>query len=137
MVVLGPGDLYSSIIPSLLVNGFNKALTSSRAKLAYVVNLMTKKGETDGYKASDFIGVVENYLGASKKKLSHVIVNNKLNSTKSKIASWYKKYGSVIVTNDLMGKQHPYKIISGNFSDTTTFYRHSPAKLAKAIISIH
>lgn len=43
LVVLGPGDLYSSIIPSLLVNGFNRALTSSRAKLAYVVNLMTKK----------------------------------------------------------------------------------------------
>lgn len=137
IIVLGPGDLYTSIIPTLLVKGVPSAIFASRAKLVYVVNLMTKRGETDGYKASKFVSEIENYLGKSKEKLTHVIVNNKLNSSKGKIVFWYKKYGSIQVADDVSGKKNSFKVIKGNYSDTTTFYRHSPSKLARAILSIH
>ncbi|OGM02025.1 hypothetical protein A2115_02475 [Candidatus Woesebacteria bacterium GWA1_41_8] len=134
LVVLGPGDLYTSIVPTLLVDGVNKAIVGSRARVVYVVNLLTKKGETDGFVASDFVRVIEQYLGASSKKLAVVLANKGINQTKSKIASWYRRYGSAPVLNDL--KDGNYKVVTANFSDTTTFYRHSPQKLAKAIVGL-
>lgn len=63
LIVLGPGDLYTSIIPNLLVEGVLEAIHRSPAKKAYVCNLMTKHGESDGFRASDFIKEVLTYLG--------------------------------------------------------------------------
>jgi len=134
LIVLGPGDLYTSIIPTLLVDGVNKALEASRGKIVYIVNLLTKKGETDGFLASDFVRAIEEYLEGSRSKLAVVLANNMSNQTGSKIALWYKKHGSAPVVNDLTNEK--YRIVTGNFSDTTTFYRHSPEKLAKAIIGL-
>ena len=54
-VIIGPGDLYTSIVPNLLVDGVVKALNKTKAKKIYFVNLMTKFGETNGFKASDFV----------------------------------------------------------------------------------
>ncbi len=141
LIVLGPGDLYTSLVPILLVEGVNKAIYLSKAKLVYVVNLMTKKGETDGFAASDFVETIEEYLGDSKRKLTYIIVNKKTNGSDSKISAWYKKYGSIPVVNDLSRlfakpERPSYKVLAGNFTDTTTFFRHSPIKLAKAIVSL-
>lgn len=63
VIVLGPGDLYTSILPNLLVDGVSEAIKSSEAQKVYVCNLMTKPGETDGYRASDFVERVHRYLG--------------------------------------------------------------------------
>jgi uncharacterized cofD-like protein len=61
--VLGPGDLYTSILPNLLVRGIAEAVRSSEAHRIYVCNLMTKHGETDGFRASDFVREILRYLG--------------------------------------------------------------------------
>lgn len=63
LIVLGPGDLYTSVIPNLLVDGIADAIAASQARCAYVCNVMTKHGETDGYAASDFIRQINRYLG--------------------------------------------------------------------------
>jgi uncharacterized cofD-like protein len=63
VIVIGPGDLYTSILPNLLVEGVSAAIRASEAEKIYVCNLMTKHGETDGYKASDFVREVHRYLG--------------------------------------------------------------------------
>lgn len=139
LVVLGPGDLYTSIIPTLLVKGVNESVKNSKAKVLYVVNLMTKRGETDGYVASDFVKVIQKYLGSASKKLSHVIVNSKINHSKTKIAGWYKRYGSTPVIDDFSGNKEflmRMKLMSGEFVDSATFFRHDPDKIAKAIISL-
>lgn len=135
VIILGPGDLYTSIIPVLLVEGVNEAITKSKGKLVYVTNLMTKRGETDGFMAQEFTRELENYLGDAGSKLSHVIVNRKINTTKSKMSAWYKRYGSIPVVDDYRGK-HKYKVIKGNFVDKTDFYRHDPKKLAKVIMAL-
>ena len=137
LVVLGPGDLYTSIVPTLLVQGMNEALCKSNAKLVYVVNLLTKRGETDGFSASDFLSVINNYLGEASEKISHVIVHRTKTKTQNGMTKWYKKYGSKLVTNDLPRKKQNIKIITGDFMDTTTLYRHDASKLAKTIMSIH
>lgn len=61
-VVLGPGDLYTSIIPNLLAQGISQALRDTEATRVYVCNLMTKPGETDRFKASDFVQEINQYL---------------------------------------------------------------------------
>jgi len=63
VIVLGPGDLYTSILPNLLVEGVAEAIRASEAQKVYVCNLMTKHGETDGFKASDFVRRIHEYLG--------------------------------------------------------------------------
>ena len=54
LIIIGPGDLYTSLIPNLLIKGLKESLKQTKAKTVYFVNLMTKHGETDGFKASDF-----------------------------------------------------------------------------------
>jgi uncharacterized cofD-like protein len=138
LIVFGPGDLYTSLIPTLLTDGMKEALIKSEAKVCFVVNLMTKRGETDNFKASDFVETFKNYLGEAAIKLSYVVINNKVNGSKGKIAAWYRRYSSAPVVDDLtkVKKQFGYKIVTGEFVDTTTLMRHNPQKLAKALISI-
>jgi uncharacterized cofD-like protein len=62
VVVLGPGDLFTSIVPNLLAQGIPEALAQTRATRIYVCNLMTKLGETDDFKASDFVRQIVRYL---------------------------------------------------------------------------
>lgn len=63
VIVIGPGDLYTSILPNLLVQGVADAVRASEAQKVYICNLMTKHGETDGFKASDFVSEIHSYLG--------------------------------------------------------------------------
>ncbi len=72
-VLIGPGDLYTSIIPNLLVEGIQKALLKTKARVIYFVNCMTKFGETNGMRASDFLGAVLNYLG--REIIDYVAIN--------------------------------------------------------------
>jgi len=136
LIILGPGDLYTSIIPTLLVEGMIQSLKKSKGKIVFIVNLMTKRGETDNFTASDFLKTIMPYLGVAFEKISYVMVNKNLPITKNKMANWYKRYGSIPVINDLKKKKEDIKIISGDFVDTTTLYRHDSDKLAKAIMSL-
>lgn len=73
-IIIGPGDLYSSLIPNLLVNGMKETLRRARGKKIFFVNLMTKFGETTGFKASDFMKAIEQYLG--KNILDYIVMNS-------------------------------------------------------------
>lgn len=72
-IVICPGDLYSSIIPTLLPKGMREAVQNSAAKIILILNIMTKKGETDNYTATDFIENIEKRLG---RKADYIIYNN-------------------------------------------------------------
>ena len=76
IIVMGPGDLYTSVIPNLLVAGVPEAIRACTGERIYVCNLMTKHGETDGFAASDFVSEVSRYLGGHG-ALDSVIVNNR------------------------------------------------------------
>ncbi len=75
VIILGPGDLYTSILPNLVVRGVSEAIRESGAQTVYVCNLMTKHGETDGFHASDFVREVHRYLGG---EVDRVILHNGL-----------------------------------------------------------
>lgn len=73
-IIIGPGDLYTSLVPTLLVKGVTDAMKKSRAKKVFITSLMTKHGETDNYTAKDYVEEIEKYLGF---ELDQVICNNK------------------------------------------------------------
>jgi uncharacterized cofD-like protein len=72
LIVLGPGDLYTSVIPNLLVRDIGNAIAKSHGKKVYVVNLMTKYGQTYGFTAADHLHIIQHYVGNS---VDAVIVN--------------------------------------------------------------
>src|SRR3990172_4297444 len=63
LIVLGPGDLYTSILSNIVVDGIAEALKRTKAKVVYVMNLMTRYGQTTDYKASDHINELKKYIG--------------------------------------------------------------------------
>jgi len=73
-ILIGPGDLYTSIIASLIVPGIKKEIQKARAKIFYVLNIMTKFGETDKFRGYDFVQEIENYLG---RQVDGIIYNGK------------------------------------------------------------
>lgn len=133
MIVIGPGDLYTSLIPNLLVRGVAPAIKKSRAKKVYVCNLMTKSGETHGFKARDFLDVVEKHLGRGI--LGWAIFNNKKPS--ASVLRKYEKEGSHFVSiAGLNGGPDKPRCIFADLLDSGKFIRHNPRKkLAKVLLS--
>lgn len=74
-VVIGPGNLYASLIPLFLVEGVREAFERSRAKVIYNANLMTKFGHTDNFSVFDFVETLERFLG--QRRLDFILFNNK------------------------------------------------------------
>ncbi len=72
-IILGPGDLYTTLLPNLLVDGISKAVKKSHAKVIYISNLMTKIGQTRHKSVRDIVNIIEGYIG---KKLSYILVNS-------------------------------------------------------------
>lgn len=133
MIVIGPGDLFTSILPNFLVQGIAQAIRKSRAKKIYICNVMTKYGETAGYSALDFIATIEQYLGP--KVLQYVLVNTTRPSPER--IQKYEKEKSEIVSLALqqLQKAH-YTVLEGNFLRSRGLIRHDPMKLASALFSL-
>ena len=73
VILLGPGDLYTSVIPNLLVDAISNAIRDTEAPVIYACNLMTKLGETDGFSCSTFAGELVRYIGS--RKLDYLLAN--------------------------------------------------------------
>ncbi len=100
-IILGPGDLYTSTLPNLLVPGIADAIARSSAQKIFITNIMTKLGQTDGFKASDFVRVITEYLtqkGGEKIKAT-VLINTKKPSTE--LLSRYRKEKAAFVEPDI------------------------------------
>lgn len=142
LIVLGPGDLFTSILPNLVIDNVADTIKRSKAKIVFVMNLMTRWGQTNNFSARQFLEEVEEYLGRS---VDFIILNN---GKIPKVAlNWYKKVKSIPVKDDL-DKRVKSKILRGNFVSkriykkvsgdvlTRSLVRHDPEKIAKAIVSI-
>lgn len=137
LIILGPGDLYTSIIPNLLVEGVDTAIAKSKSKLVFIVNLMTKRGETDHFSATKFISEIKNYLGEAEKKLNYILINKPIKNGKSIL--WYQKFGAEPVKDNINGLTN-LSVIRGNFLQNghlaPHFIRHDPEKLSRALVKL-
>ena len=133
IIVLGPGSVYTSIIPNLLVRGVPEALKRSKAKKVYVCNVMTQPGETDGFAASDHVHALE--MHARMKIFNHVLVNTR--QPDSKLLEKYRKTGSVLVEPDIDRlKADGYRTLPGDYINETDVVRHDAGLLATAIMRL-
>src|SRR3989339_1137998 len=140
-IVIGPGDLYTSIIPVLLVSDVKEAMKKSKAKIVYIMNMMTKSGQTTNYKASDHVSDLVKYLG---REPDVVLINN--GEISSDILLSYERYNEVKVVNDL--NKNGYQIIEKDLVDTKkveknssdvlfrSILRHDSDKVASTLVSI-
>lgn len=132
VIILGPGSLYTSIIPNLLVKGIPECIRESHAKVIYIGNLMTQPGETDFFTLSDHLDALERILG---KKAIDVIAIDDTELPKESL-QFYAADDSFPVVNDLKNRSD-YKVVSGKLSLLDGVYiRHNPKALAKFILGI-
>ena len=131
LVIIGPGDLYTSLIPNLLVFGMKEALQKTKARVACFVNLMTKFGETNNFAASDFVNVVRQYLGDDI--LDFAVINNKRPSLKR--LSAYVKERSEFVEPDLENilPAENFTPVAVDLLRPKGFVRHDAEKVAKIV----
>ncbi|MBI3953865.1 MAG: YvcK family protein [Chloroflexi bacterium] len=133
-IVIGPGDLYTSIIPNLLVEGVSEAIERSQGKRIYVCNLMTKHSESDGFKASDFVHEVLNYLGP-RPKLDYVLLNN--SPFPQKVLHRYAlQHAQPVAGDGERCRQLVGAVVEAPLLAAGTLLRHDAAKLAAAIMAI-
>jgi len=132
LIVIGPGDLYSSLAQILLTKGMSKAIKESKAKKVYVCNIMTKYGETYDFSVSDFSKEIEKFLD---QELDYVIYNTKKPSRQRLLK--YKKENPELI--DLVGFDKKNTTSKSSFIGTDLLTSsgpvvHDPNKLSKIIL---
>lgn len=145
-IVISPGDLYTSLIPNFLVQGLSKSIKESKAKVIYVVNLMTELGQTDNFTSVNYISELEKYAG--KGAVKYAIFN-----TEKPDINLLKKYSrlgekpvekgnseklpNVNFLEHKLLSHEVYKIDKhDHLSQERSLIRHNPNKLAQIIVDI-
>jgi len=127
LICIGPGSLYTSVLPNLLVEGISRALRAAQAPRVYICNVATQLGETEGYDLGDHVAAL--WAHGTRNCFTHVLSNDNLTATiLSDVPftlvppSGITGTGCQIVTEDLIDPEHPW--------------RHDPRKLARALTAI-
>ncbi len=131
-IIIGPGSLYTNVIPNLLVNGVNRAIKESTAIKVYISNIMTEPGQTDNYSVADHINAILEHCGQG-------IMDYCIYDTGEVIPEFIKKYnleGQDIVEQDV-DKVKGIKFLQRNLSMIDgEFIRHDPNLVAASIIEL-
>lgn len=137
LIVLGPGDLYTSTLANLVIGGVQDAIELSSAKLVYITNLFSKCGQTENYTASQYVKEITRYAG---KEPDYLIVNS--GAIPEKAITYYKQSYECPVIDDFGDNQKAMRgefvsttILEGDAADTLprSLVRHDPHVLAKTI----
>ena len=141
LVVIGPGDLYTSLIANLLVNGISDAVERTKARVVYIMNLMTKYGQTYGFNASDHVRALEKYLG---KNIDFILINSKQipslsvgkykKQNESPVLDDFKDDYFKVIRRDLLSQKETKKIPGDILK--RSLIRHDSRKLAKSLINL-
>jgi len=133
LILLGPGSLYTSILPNLLIPGIRQALAKSRAQVILLLNLMTQPGETDGMMGADHLRAIERLAGTG---LVDAVLANATPIPDALLAH-YAETGSQCVTTDrgeveAMGLQ----VVEADLLAEGDLIRHDSEKLARAVLDL-
>jgi uncharacterized cofD-like protein len=133
LVVLGPGSVYTSIVPNLLIPDVREALARTRARVVYVCNVMTQPGETDDHAASDHLRAL--YRHGAAGVIDDVLVND--TPVSRELAAVYRAGGAAPVTADdgelaALGVH----VVHGRLACEGDYFRHDAARLADAVLRL-
>lgn len=133
IIVIGPGSLYTSIMPNLLIEEIAKAIKNSRAVKIYVCNIMTQPGETDRYSASDHVNNIFKQVGNGL--FDYILINNAA-IPKNTLLKYKAKRSYPVKIDHKILEQMGVKPILSDFLDKGDLSRHNSKKLADEIIKI-
>jgi uncharacterized cofD-like protein len=133
VISLGPGSLFTSVIPNLLVDGIPAAIRRSKAVKVYFVNLMWQPGETTDFRASDHVRAINRHAGG--KLLDYAVVN--IRPIPSAVKRRYARESALPVENDIdtifkMGM----KVMAGKLAQLSDKVRHDPAATASVVVKL-
>jgi uncharacterized cofD-like protein len=126
LIIIGPGSLYTSIMPNLLVEGMVEAIKASPALKVYICNLAAQSGETDGYAVDDYLRVIREHVGANL--FDFVLVNSNLSHTPTGGQS------QVIFKPGDVTKHPDVRFIAADVVNVRLPSHHDPDKLARTIM---
>lgn len=133
LVVLGPGSLYTSVLPNLLINGLRDKIAAVKAPCVYVCNIMTEPGETDDFTVAEHLQVIIEHGG---KGLVDVAVVSK-DDIPLEVRERYQAEGADIVTGDAKSVESlGIQYYEGKFYTGGEVIRHNPEKLAKELLRL-
>jgi uncharacterized cofD-like protein len=138
LVVIGPGGLYTSLIPNFLVEGLSEALLQSKAKKVFVMNLMNRKGQTSKFKTSDYLREMTKFIGDDV--FDYILVNNE--KPPEELIEAYADEGD-LVENDIFEKRVVEASFLGGLIKPSkrdllqrNLIRHDPKRLAQELMKI-
>ena len=132
-IIIGPGSLYSSVIPNLLVDKIPEAIAASKACKIYVANIMTEAGETDAFSAADHVREIEKYLG--QHVLDYVLVNESCLDEKRQELYQQEEAQPVLEDHEAL-ESLDIRIVRGDLLAAGGQAWHDPDKLAQLIMDV-
>lgn len=134
LITIGPGSLYTSVIPNLLVNGISDSIREAQVPCVYICNVMTQPGETDGYTAADHVRAIHAHAGPGL--FSHVLVNTRMPQSRA-LLDRYAGQGSQPV-DPTMAELEGMGLTPVGFPMISEheLLRHDPLRLAAAVFQV-
>jgi uncharacterized cofD-like protein len=126
LILIGPGSLYTSILPNLLVPDLAEAIRATRALKFYICNVATQAGETDGYTAGDHARTIERHIGA--RFIDLIVCNNNFSVNLPGNIDWVQPE---------TGLEGEFATYYSDLVDVEYPWRHDSCKLAQAIIDLY
>lgn len=126
LIIIGPGSLYTSILPNLLVSDIQSAIRTSRALKIYVCNIATQLGETDGYTCEDHVRVLAEHFGSGLYDL--VVTNNQCEGVLPDGINWVQAESTL---------NTDYAIYKADLVDKKQPWRHDAQKLARVLMELY
>jgi len=135
-IILGPGSLYTSVMPNLLIKGIKEEILRSKAVRIYICNVMTEPGETDDYSVSD-------HVRALIKHTDPAVIDYCIANTSSIPSDLYERYRAedkhpvnFDQRDERWFRQHKITLVKANIASMKEFVRHNPEKLSNVILNI-
>lgn len=149
IIVIGPGNLYCSLLPNFILKDFAGAVKNSRAKVVYIANLTNKKGHTVGFDVDDYVEALEKYIGknrinyvifASRKPLKALVKKYEKAEGENTLVVFHKNKNTVrrykLVKADIISKKIPKHNKNDGIAGTRALIRHDSDRLARVVMSI-
>jgi uncharacterized cofD-like protein len=127
LIVAGPGSLYTSVLPNLLVPGVAQAVAASPALKVYVCNVATQRGETEGYSVADHVAALEAHVQGALFPI--VLANDNLD------VRFESSAGVELVAPEIPSDAE-YRVVTSDLVDNLHPWRHDSRRLARALLSL-
>ena len=133
LICVGPGSVYTSIIPNFLVPGIAEAVKESNAKKAYICNVMTQHGESDSFTASEHVTAIQ--ANVDHRVFDYVLVNTETPSLAA-IERYKGAEQYVVVPDSDRIRAMGFRVITGNYMNEADLVRHDPMRVAAKLLAL-